>query len=78
MPTTAPKEKHFAFAVDHLVVEVISIVRRKSNAVGVRRRSFVPRVSVGDYSFTGRSQWDRNNACVGQYAGLQTLTTSAL
>ena len=49
MPTTAPKEKHFAFAVDHLVVEVISIVRRKSNAVGVRRRSFVPRVSVGDY-----------------------------
>src|ERR1700693_641476 len=62
MPTTAPKEKHFAFAVDHLVVEVISIVRRKSNAAGVRRRSFVPRVSVGDYSFTGRSQCDKQFA----------------
>jgi transposase len=59
MPTTAPKEKRCAIAVRHAVVGGMSIVRRKSNASGVRRRSFAPRVSVGDYLFIGRSQRDK-------------------
>lgn len=59
MPTTAPKEKHCAFAVGHLVVGAISIVRQKSNAAGVRKRSFAPQVPVGDYLSIGRSQRDK-------------------
>ena len=59
MSTTAPKEKHCAIAVRHAVVGGVSIVRRKSNVSGVRRRSFAPRVSVGDYLFIGRNQRDK-------------------
>src|SRR5215469_2345222 len=61
-PLTAPKEKHYASAVGHLLVGAISIVRRKSNAAGVHRRSFAPQVAVGDYLFIGRSQRDKQFA----------------
>ena len=40
----------------------ISIARRKRNAKGVHRRSYVPEVSIGDCLFIGRSQRDKQFA----------------
>ena len=41
------------------VVRAISIARRKRNAKGVHKRSGVPEARIGDGSFIGRSQRDR-------------------
>jgi hypothetical protein len=62
MSTTAPKENHCAIAVSHAAVGVVFIVRQKCNASGVRRRSFVPQVSIGGYLFIGRSRRDKQFA----------------
>jgi transposase len=56
MLTTARKENHCIMGVRRAVVRVISIARRKRNAEGVRRRSHVPEVPIGDCLFIGRSR----------------------
>ncbi len=62
MPTTVQKRNRCNIEVRHAAVGGMSIVRRKEQCPGVRRRSFVPQVSAGDYLFIGRSQRDKQLA----------------
>jgi hypothetical protein len=54
--TTVRKENRSTFEGSCAVVRAISIARRKRNAEAVHKRSYVPRVRIGDCLFIGRNQ----------------------
>jgi hypothetical protein len=62
MRTTVRNGNHCTFEVRGAAVRVISIAGRKRNAKGVRRRTHVPEVPIGDCLFIGRSQRDKQFA----------------
>src|ERR1017187_6234145 len=59
MRATVRKGNHCTIEVRGAAVRVISIARRKRNAKGVRRRTHVPEVPIGDCLFIGTSQRDK-------------------
>src|ERR1700689_2358219 len=62
MRTTVRKENHCTMEARGAAARVISIVRRKRNAKGARRRTHVPEVPIGDCLFIGKSQRDKQFA----------------
>src|ERR1017187_4585502 len=59
MPTTVRKENRCTIEDSGAVAKAISIARRKRNAKVVHKRSYVPRVPIGDCLFIGRNRRDK-------------------